>query len=82
MAKTFYGYAEREAGSNVDWSQIGSDISEMLNEEISRRVTLKADLDKSNALNGPSSGDNKDICCMSWLGTKSGVPFMGDSGML
>ena len=48
MAKTFYGYAERDAESYVDWSQIGSDISEMLNEEISRRVTLKADLDKAS----------------------------------
>ena len=48
MAKTFYGYAERDAESYVDWSQIGSDISEMLNEEISRRVTLKTDLDKAS----------------------------------
>lgn len=48
MAKTFYGYAERDAESYVDWSQIGSDISEMLNEEISRRTTLKADLDKAS----------------------------------
>tara|TARA_Y100000114_G_scaffold16149_1_gene13053 strand:- start:14064 stop:16310 length:2247 start_codon:yes stop_codon:yes gene_type:complete len=48
MAKTFYGYAEREAGSNVDWSQIGSEISEMLNQEITRRVDLKNDIDTAS----------------------------------
>ena len=44
MAKTFYGYAEREAGSYVDWSQIGKDITDMLQEEVVRRETLKKEL--------------------------------------
>ena len=41
---TFYGYAEREAGSYVDWSQIGKDITDMLQEEVVRRETLKKEL--------------------------------------
>lgn len=44
MAKTFYGYAEREAGSYVDWSQIGKNITDMLQEEVVRRETLKKEL--------------------------------------
>ena len=45
MAKTFYGYAERQAEDNVDWSLIGKDITDMLQEEVQRRDKLKSDID-------------------------------------
>jgi hypothetical protein len=45
MAKTFYGYAERQAEDHVDWSLIGKDITDMLQEEVQRRDKLKADID-------------------------------------
>ena len=45
MAKTFYGYAERQAEDHVDWSLIGKDITDMLQEEVQRRDKLKSDID-------------------------------------
>jgi hypothetical protein len=52
MAKTFYGYAEREAGSYVDWSQIGKDITDMLQEEVVRRESLKKELEDASTAFG------------------------------
>ena len=45
MAKTFYGYAEREADSFVDWSQIGKDITTMLQTEVQLRENKKQALE-------------------------------------
>jgi hypothetical protein len=45
---TYYGYAEREAEDNIDWSVIGSDITKMLQDEATRRETLKKDLDDAS----------------------------------
>lgn len=49
---TFYGYAEREAGDQVDWSVIGSDITKMLKEEVTRRDELKSEIDKATRAYG------------------------------
>jgi len=49
---TFYGYAERDAGSYVDWSQIGKDITDMLQEEVVRRETLKKELEDASTAYG------------------------------
>lgn len=49
---TFYGYAEREAGDQVDWSVIGSDITKMLKEEVIRRDELKSEIDKATRAYG------------------------------
>ena len=45
---TYYGYAEREAEDNINWSVVGSDITKMLQEEVTRRDTLKKDLDDAS----------------------------------
>ena len=44
---TYYGYAEREAEDNINWSTVGNDITKMLKEEVERRETLKTDIDKA-----------------------------------
>ena len=49
---TFYGYAERQADDNVDWSVIGKEITTMLQEEVTRRETLKTELDNSSRAYG------------------------------
>tara|TARA_R110002020_G_scaffold160587_3_gene345124 strand:- start:1252 stop:3411 length:2160 start_codon:yes stop_codon:yes gene_type:complete len=45
---TFYGYAERQAEDQVDWSVIGKEITTMLQTEVTRRDKLKADIDKES----------------------------------
>ena len=45
---TYYGYAEREAEDNIDWSVVGSDITKMLQEEVTRRDALKKELDDAS----------------------------------
>jgi hypothetical protein len=45
MAKTFYGYAERDADSQLDWSKIGKDFSDMLSKEASDREKMKDKLE-------------------------------------
>ena len=47
MAKTFYGYAEREVDSFVDWSKIGQDITTMLKTEVDLREQKKAAIDEA-----------------------------------
>ena len=42
---TFYGYAEREAGDQSDWSLIGKEITTMLQTEVDRREKLKTEID-------------------------------------
>jgi hypothetical protein len=43
---TFYKYAERNADSYIDWSEIGKNISTMLSDENKRREDEKAELDR------------------------------------
>jgi len=45
---TYYGYAEREAEDNIDWSVVGSDITKMLQEEVTRREVLKKEIDDAS----------------------------------
>ena len=45
MAKTFYGYAERDADSQLDWSKIGKDFSDMLSKEAEDREKMKDKLE-------------------------------------
>ena len=45
MAKTFYGYAERDADSQLNWAKIGKDFSDMLSAEAKKREELKDELD-------------------------------------
>jgi hypothetical protein len=45
---TYYGYAEREAEDNIDWSVVGSDITKMLQEEVTRREALKKEIDDAS----------------------------------
>lgn len=43
---TFYKYAERNADSYIDWSEIGKDVNKMLSDENKRREDEKAELDR------------------------------------
>jgi hypothetical protein len=45
MAKTFYGYQERDPSKSIDWNEITRDINKRLTEESTRREELKAELD-------------------------------------
>jgi hypothetical protein len=54
---TYYGYAEREAEDNIDWSVVGSDITNMLQEEKTRREALKKELDDASREFGQTLAD-------------------------
>ena len=45
MAKTYVGYVKREVANEIDWSSIGSGISDMLLEERDARETKKKEID-------------------------------------
>ncbi len=42
---TYYGYAERDPESHIDWSVIGKDINKKLKAEVKRRDDLKAKIE-------------------------------------
>jgi hypothetical protein len=46
MAKTFFGYKERDPSRAIDWNSIARDINDRLSQEVDRRETLKAELDE------------------------------------
>lgn len=46
MAKTYYNYVQRKVEDQVDWTKIGVDISNMLNDEAKLREETKAEIDK------------------------------------
>jgi len=48
MARTFYKYAEREADSQINWFQVGKDITDMLSKEVETREKKKAALDEAS----------------------------------
>tara|TARA_R110002074_G_scaffold26151_6_gene77187 strand:+ start:7876 stop:9351 length:1476 start_codon:yes stop_codon:yes gene_type:complete len=45
---SYYGYAERSAEDQINWSAIGKGMTDMLKEEQDRRDTLKAEIDKAS----------------------------------
>ena len=65
---TYYGYKERSAEDQIDWSAVGSSMSKMLTEQQQKRDQLKADIDKisieigenlSNSPQGEHKGMNE-----------------------
>jgi hypothetical protein len=61
MAKTYYGYVERNAGDFVNWAAIGENVVQVLQEEGNRRIAIKNEIDKAdrewgNVLVNPPQG--------------------------
>ena len=48
MAGTYFGYAERQADSQVNWFQVGKDLTDMLREENKLREKKKAAIDEAS----------------------------------
>ena len=47
MAKTYYGYKERDAESQINWAEVGKNFSDMLSEEAKVREDKKAAIDEA-----------------------------------
>lgn len=47
MAKTYYGYQERGAESQINWAEVGKNFSDMLSEEARVREDQKAAIDEA-----------------------------------
>lgn len=47
MADTFYGYAERDVDSQINWAEIGKNITQTLSDEAKLREEKKAAIDKA-----------------------------------
>lgn len=54
---TYYGYKERSAEDQIDWSAVGSSMSKMLIEQQQKRDQLKADIDKASVEFGETLSD-------------------------
>ncbi len=54
---TYYGYKERSAEDQIDWSAVGSSMSNMLIEQQQKRDQLKADIDKASVEFGETLSD-------------------------
>jgi len=66
MAKTYYGYKERSAESQINWAEVGKNFSDMLSEEVKVREDKKAAIDEASreyqkALNEVPQGQNGSI---------------------
>ncbi len=48
MAKTYVGYVKREVANEIDWSSIGSGISDMLLDERKAREDKKKEIDDAS----------------------------------
>lgn len=48
MAGTYFGYAERNASDEINWSQVGKNLTDMLSSEAKIREQKKAALDKES----------------------------------
>ena len=48
MAKTFYKYAERSAESQINWAEVGKNVTEMLSTEAALREEKKAAIDEAS----------------------------------
>lgn len=64
MADTFYGYVERDVDSQINWAEIGKNLTDTLNEEVRVREEKKAAIDKatrdySNVLANAPQGEHK-----------------------
>ena len=46
--KSYYGYVERDASSQINWSEVGKSMSDMLLETAKAREQKKADIDKAS----------------------------------
>ena len=62
MAKTFYKYAERSAESQINWAEVGKNVTEMLSTEAALREEKKAAIDEAsrqfgNVLSNAPTGD-------------------------
>ena len=62
MAKTFYKYAERSAESQINWAEVGKNVTEMLSTEATLREEKKAAIDEAsrqfgNVLSNAPQGD-------------------------
>ena len=76
MANTYYKYVDREVESQVNWAEIGKNMTDMLNNEAREREEKKAALDQATrdqlkVLSNPPTGDNESARTM-------GIKF-GDS---
>ena len=63
---TYYGYAERTASSEVNWAEIGKNLTDTLKEEALIRETKKAEIDEATrqfgkTLSESPSGENGGI---------------------
>lgn len=52
MAGTYFGYAERKASDEINWAQIGMDLTKMLKDETKIREDKRAALDKGTSMYG------------------------------
>jgi hypothetical protein len=48
MAKTYYKFAERSAESQINWAEVGKNVTDMLNTEASIREEKKAAIDEAS----------------------------------
>lgn len=48
MAKTYYKFAERSADSQINWAEVGKNVTDMLNTEASIREEKKAAIDEAS----------------------------------
>tara|TARA_R110000751_G_scaffold27669_11_gene72992 strand:- start:192 stop:2672 length:2481 start_codon:yes stop_codon:yes gene_type:complete len=66
MANTYYGYAQREAAEQVDWSGVARKFTTMLDDEVKAKEEREASLDKANTdlatlLSTAPSSENKEL---------------------
>ena len=48
MAKTYYNFAERSADSQINWAEVGKNVTEMLQTESAIREEKKAAIDEAS----------------------------------
>jgi len=66
MGNTYYGYAQREAAEQVDWSGVARKFTTMLDDEVKAKEEREASLDQSNTdlatlLSTAPSSENKEL---------------------
>ncbi len=74
---TYYKYAERSAGSQVNWAEIGKNLTDTLQEENRIREEKKAAIDEASRQYGiqlENSPQGEDITLNTW-----GLDFAGDA---
>tara|TARA_R110000803_G_scaffold7099_4_gene22912 strand:+ start:1848 stop:3941 length:2094 start_codon:yes stop_codon:yes gene_type:complete len=64
MAKNFYGFVERSAESQINWNEVGRQMSDVVNEEARVRTEKKAAIDAdiqafNDYINNPPLGDHQ-----------------------